>query len=119
MKDPHDIIIKPHITERSVAASYGDPFVKDEKHNVRKYTFEVAKDSTKIEIKSAIEAIYNAGKKKGDMIEVTGVNTTTIKGKKRRVRTKHSQYPVSGYRADRKKAIITLKAGQQLEDFGV
>lgn len=119
MKDPHDIIIQPHITERSVAQSYGNPLVKDEKDNVRKYTFIVAKNSTKIEIKSAIEAIYNAGKKKGEAIEVTAVNTVTIRGKLRRVRTKHAQYPVAGHRADSKKAIITLKAGQQLEDFGV
>ena len=119
MKDPHDIIVKPHITERSVSASYGDPYTKDEKHNVRKYTFIVSKDATKIEIKSAIEAIYNFGKKKGDLIEVTGVNTVTIHGKERRVRTRASAYPVAGHQADRKKAIITLKAGQQLEDFGV
>lgn len=119
MKDPHTIILKPHITERSVAQSYGDPYTKDEKANVRKYTFIVAKDATKIDIKNALESIYNSGKKKGDAIEVAQVNTMTMHGKKRRVRTRHSVQPVAGYRADTKKAIVTLKPGQQLEDFGV
>ena len=75
--------------------------------------------STKIEIKSAIEAIYNMGKKKGDLIEVIGVNTCTIHGKTRKVRSKASMYPKEGKRASQKKAIVTLSAGQQLEDFGV
>lgn len=114
MKDPHIIIVKPHITERSVAASYGDPLVKDEAHVQRKYTFIVAPDANKIEIKRAIEAIYNEGKKKEDSIVVDKVHTVTIKGKKRRV-----GYRSAGYRPDRKKAIVTLAKGQRLEDYGV
>lgn len=116
MKDPTQIIIRPHITERSVAASYGDAAIKDETQVVRKYTFIVAKDANKIEIKSAIEAIYNAGKKKGDEpIKVDKVHTATIKGKRpRRVTNK-----MPGYKPDRKKAIVTLAKGQMLEDYGV
>ena len=114
MKDPHIIIIKPHITERSVSASYGDPLIKEESQVQRKYTFVVATDANKIEIKKAIEAIYNEGRKKDEMIAVTKVHTVTIKGKKRRVGQRST-----GYRPDRKKAIVTLAKGERLEDYGV
>lgn len=115
MKNPHTIIIAPHLTEKSVAMSYGDTRVKDEKDLVRKYTFLVAKDANKIEIKAAIEAIYNAGKKKSDdLIQVDAVRTIRVLGKKRR-RSQKSQ----GYEPDRKKAIVTLAKGQMLEDYGV
>lgn len=114
MKNPHDIIVAPHITEKSVAMSYGDAAVKDEKDLVRKYTFIVAKSANKIEIKQAIEAIYNAGKKKGEAISVESVRTVRVLGKKRR----RGQRSV-GYEPDRKKAIVTLAKGQLLEDYGV
>ena len=114
MRDPHTIIIQPHITEKSVSQSYGDPRLPDEKL-VRKYTFIVARDANKIEIKSAIEAIYNVGKgKKDDGIVVDRVHTANMKGKSRRVNFKNK-----GKKADRKKAVITLKVGQLLEDYGV
>lgn len=113
MKNPHDIIIQPHITEKSVALSYGDPNIRDEAQSVRKYTFIVAKTANKIEIKSAIEAIYNAGKKPDQAIKVDQVRTIKVLGKSRRRGTK------VGYEPDRKKAIITLAKGQMLEDFGV
>lgn len=116
MRDPYSIIIQPHITERSVQLSYGDHRVTDEKKLVRKYTFRVATSANKIEIKQAIEAIYNAGKKKksGDGIEVETVRTINMRGK---VKSRNMR-PV-GKKADWKKAIVTLKAGQMLEDFGV
>lgn len=114
MKDPHQIIVRPRITERSVQMSYGDQRILDEKLIVRKYTFEVATDANKLEIKAAVEAIYNAGKKKEDAISVSSVRTIKVLGKKRR-RTQRS----TGYTPDRKKAIVTLAAGQVLEDYGV
>jgi large subunit ribosomal protein L23 len=114
VKNIHEIIVAPHITERSVSLSYGDPKIKEEKDLVRKYTFIVAKSANKIEIKQAIEAIYNAGKKKGDAIVVENVRTVRVLGKKRR-RGQRS----TGYEPDRKKAIITLAKGQMLEDYGV
>lgn len=114
MKNPHEIIIKPHITERAVAQSYGDVRIKDEKALVRKYTFVVAPDANKIEIKQAIEAIYNAGKKKDDQINVKSVRTVTLPGKWRRRGMK-----VGGYEPDKKKAIVTLGKGQIIEDYGV
>lgn len=134
MKNPHDIIVKPHITEKSVRLSYGDDAsalkrlrneakktgkkaaaVKvEEKDLVRKYTFIVARDANKIEIKSAIESIYNEGKKGDDAIRVDSVRTVKVLGKKRR-----RGFKSTGYEADRKKAIVTLAPGQILEDYGV
>ncbi|MBS1718503.1 MAG: 50S ribosomal protein L23 [Armatimonadetes bacterium] len=113
MKNAHTIVVKPHITERSVALSYGDPRIQDEKEIVRKYTFIVNIDANKLEIKQAIEAIYNEGKKKNELIEVTSVRTMRIAGKtKRRGR-------FVGTRPERKKAIITLAKGHVLEDYGI
>lgn len=114
MKSPYDIIVRPHITERSMALSLGDPRV-DPENLQRKYTFVVARGANKIEIKAAIEAIYNAGKgKKGDGIVVERVATINMKGKSKRVGQRSS-----GKRADWKKAIVTLAKGQMLEDYGV
>ncbi len=134
MKNPHVVIVAPHITEKSVALSYGDDrsaFLRKkreasgagkkaekitvtEEDLVRKYTFIVARDANKIEIKQAIEAIYNAGKKKGEEINVESVRTIRVLGKKRRRGARST-----GYEPDRKKAIITLAKGQILEDYGV
>jgi len=114
VKDPHSIIIQPHITEKSVALSYGDPNVREETQLVRKYTFIVATDANKIEIKSAIEAIYNSGKKPDQAIKVDGVQTIKVLGK-----LKKRGFKKPGYQPDRKKAIITLAKGQMLEDYGV
>lgn len=114
MKDPHLVVLRPHITERAVANSYGDPNIRDEAELVRKYTFIVAPDSNKIEIKSAIEAIYNAGKKANERISVTDVHTIKLPGKKKR-----RSRVTGGYTPDRKKAIVTLAKGQILEDYGV
>lgn len=114
MKTPYDIIIQPHITEKSVALSYGDPRIREEENLVRKYTFIVATDANKIEIKQAIEAIYNQGRKADDAIKVESVRTIKVLGKKRR-RGQRS----AGYEPDRKKAIVTLAKGQMLEDYGV
>lgn len=118
VKDPTQIIIHPHITERSVKDSYGDPRVKDEADVVRKYTFIVAMDANKIEIKQAIEALYNEGKKKAEeLISVEKVRTLTIHGKRSRRYPGRNNTP--GMKPDRKKAIITLAKGQILEDYGV
>ncbi len=116
MKDPHTIIIRPHITEKSARLSYGDKQEIDEEKLERTYTFVVATTANKIEIKSAIEAIYNAGKKDKDArVAVAKVRTITLKGKHgRRVGARKQ-----GKTPDFKKAIVTLAPGQMLEDYGV
>lgn len=114
MKDPHNVILKPHITERSVSQSQGDPRIRDDKELTRKYTFLVAKDANKIEIKNAFEAIYNEGKRKKDeQIVVAHVRTINLPVKKRRVGRN------VGNKRARRKAIITLAKGQILEDYGI
>lgn len=113
MKSPYDIIVRPHITEKSMLLSYGKEFVADEQ-KVRTYTFVVANDANKFEIANALQAIYNAGKGKKDAkIEVTSVRTVKMHGKSRRVGQR------VGYKPDWKKAYVTLAPGQLLEDYGV
>jgi large subunit ribosomal protein L23 len=119
VKNPHNIIVAPLISEKSVRLSYGDPTIRDEKDLIRKYTFFVSTDANKIEIKRAIEEIYNTGKKESEKITVEKVHTIKVLGKGRRVRLKTSSNPKLGYRPNRKKAIITLAKGQVLEDYGV
>ncbi len=113
MRSAYEIIVRPQITEKSVALSYGSEFASDET-NVRSYTFVVAPDSNKLEIKAALEYIYNNGKKeKDEKIIVASVRTVNVKGKMRRVGAHR------GKRSDWKKAVITLAPGQKLEDYGV
>ena len=86
MKSAYDIIKRPVLTEKS----YEDMAYK-------KYTFEVAVDANKTEIKAALEEIFEG-------VKVDSVNTMRIQGKVKR------QGRTMGRRPERKKAIITLKA---------
>ena len=86
MKDPRQIIIRPVITERSY-----DVMEK------KVYTFEVAKDANKIEIKKAIEEIFG----------VTVIKVTTLNVKSKAKRT--GAYPM-GKTASWKKAVVKLSA---------
>jgi large subunit ribosomal protein L23 len=78
-----DIIIKPIVTERT-----------SELMEENKYTFQVAKNANKIQIKNAIEEIFG--------VKVASVNTMNMQGKKKRMGVH------VGRRADWKKAIVTL-----------
>jgi len=80
---PEEIIVKPIITEKSnMGLEEG------------KYTFQVAKKATKIQIAKAVEALFN--------VKVLSVNTMIVKGKEKRVGAH------SGRRPDWKKAIVTI-----------
>lgn len=83
MRNPHDVIIKPIITERSM-----DDMADG------KYTFQVDKRTTKSEVKKAVEAIFG--------VKVEKVSTMNIIGKVKR------QGLHSGKRPDWKKAIVKL-----------
>ena len=75
----------------------------------------VSPTANKLEIKRAIEEIYNAGKSsKDEHVTVISVRTIMMRGKSRRV-----GYKNTGKRPDWKKAIVTLDKGQILEDYGV
>lgn len=93
MKSPYDVIKRPVLTENSYDAM-GD----------NKYTFEVAIDANKIEIKSAIEAIFD--------VKVESVNTMRVMGKMKR------QGRFEGRTAEKKKAIVKLtKDSKKIEFF--
>ena len=83
MRNPHDVIIKPIITEESM----NDMAYK-------KYTFKVDKRANKSEIKKAVENIFN--------VKVEKVNTMNILGKEKRMGVH------VGRRPSWKKAIVTL-----------
>ena len=92
MRNPHEVLIKPIVTERTTNLM-----------EQNKYTFKVDKDANKIEIKYAVETIFK--------VTVNDVKTMNVHGKfKRQGRT-------AGYRPDWKKAIVTLKDGQRLPIF--
>ena len=84
----YDVILAPHITEKSTLLSEQNGVV-----------FKVANDATKPQIKEAVEALF--GRK------VKSVNTIVSKGKSKRWKGKPYQ------RSDAKKAIVTLAEGQE------
>lgn len=86
----YDVIVAPHITEKSTLVSEANAVV-----------FQVANDATKPQIKAAVEAIFGVG--------VTAVNTIVQKGKTKRWKGK----PYT--RSDIKKAIVTLKDGDSID----
>ena len=85
-----EIIIRPIITEKSAAAQAEG-----------KYTFEVDMKATKIDVKYAVEKLFN--------VKVEAIRTINVKPKKRRV----GRY--AGLTNRTKKAIVTLAEGQQIE----
>ena len=89
MKNAHDIIIRPIITEQSM-----------EDLDIKKYVFEVARDANKIEIKKAVEEIFG--------VEVMKVNTLRIPGKAKRT----GRYPM-GRTSEWKKAVVKLTEGSK------
>ena len=92
MKSPRDVIIRPVVSEKSYAGL-----------EENRYTFLVAKDSNKTEVKEAVQAIWN--------VQVLKVNTQNRRGKVKRRRL------VTGKRADTKRAIVTLAEGDSIEIF--
>jgi large subunit ribosomal protein L23 len=69
-----------------------------------KYTFVVAPDANKTQIKQAVEEVFR--------VKVTGVNTLNRQGKRRRTRFGW------GKRVDTKRAIVTLAEGERIDIFG-
>jgi len=92
MTNPHDIIIKPLVSEQSMNAMAE-----------KKYTFVVSKKANKIDIKRAVEVIFG--------VKVDKVNTLNMIGKTKRM-GKHE-----GKRADWKKAVVKLKADSKEIEF--
>jgi len=93
VKSPRDVVIRPIVSEKSYAGLEAGA-----------YTFLVARDANKTEIKEAVQQIWN--------VRVLSVNTINRKGK-----TKRSRLGVSGRRPDQKRAVVTLAAGDSIEIF--
>ena len=89
----HEIIIRPIVSERSYALM-----------EENKYTFEVARNANKYQIKDAVEELFS--------VHVTRVNTINVKPKTKRVRY------IAGKTRQWKKAVVTLAVGVSIEIFG-
>ncbi len=92
MRNAHDVLIKPMVSEKSMG------LIEE-----NKYCFLVDKNANKIEIKHAVEELFN--------VKVENVATLILKGKVKRM----GRY--SGKRPDKKKAIVTLAAGNSIQLF--
>ena len=95
IRDPRDILIKPVVSEKSYAS-----------YDANVYTFLVTSDANKIEIKHAVETIFN--------VKVTNVNTLNRHGKRKRNR----RTGTFGNKAAQKRAIVTLAGDDKIEIFG-
>jgi len=93
MRDYRDVLVAPVVSEKS----YG---LLDE----NKYTFIVAPDANKTEIKIAVEKVFN--------VKVVSVNTMNRQGKNKRTRFG------DGKRKDTKRAIVQVAAGSRIDIFG-
>jgi len=93
MEEPHKIIRRPLITEKST--------IQKEMNN--QLAFEVDRRANKIEIKKAVERIFK--------VQVEDVRTQNYQGKIKRLGRN------TGRRRHWKKAIVTLKPGQKIEFF--
>ena len=87
----YQVLLGPHISEKAtvVADEHGQ------------YVFKVAKTATKLEIKKAVEQLFEVG--------VQSVRTVVVKGKTKR--TRHGM----GKRSDWKKAYVSLEQGQEID----
>ena len=93
MRDPHKVIFRPLLTEKSTAA-------KEERNKV---TFEVDPKANKIEIRQAVEKAFK--------VKVLDVHTVNMDGKRKRLGR------FQGRRPNWKKAIVTIAPGERIEFF--
>ena len=94
--EAHEIIIKPILTEKSYKGLAN-----------KTYTFKVALDANKVEIRKAVEEIFD--------VKVEKVNTLVVKGRKKSQNTKQGR--TVGKTNDYKKAVVTLKADSKPIEF--
>jgi large subunit ribosomal protein L23 len=91
MRDPRAVLVRPLMTEKSMQQ-------KEELHTV---TFEVAPDANKVEIRQAVEKVFN--------VKVAAVRTASHEGKWKRMGK------FEGRRRSWKKAVVTLQPGHKIE----
>ncbi len=98
-----DILKSPVVTEKSVILKEDSTEEDSDRNNGQVLTFKVDKKATKIDIKGAVEEIFN--------VKVAAVRTIQYEGKmKRRGR-------IEGRRASWKKAYVTLRKGEPMVDY--
>lgn len=90
----YQVLLGPHISEKATVVA--------EKN--RQYVFRVRPDANKLEIKKAVEKLFN--------VQVASVNTTVVKGKNKRFGRN------LGRRSDLKKAYVALKEGFDIDFTG-
>jgi large subunit ribosomal protein L23 len=105
MRSPQTVIKRPLLTEkgsrlRETGGQPGEPAKEDVEQQL---LFEVAKDANKIEIRQAVEKLFN--------VHVTQVRTQIVRGKEKRIGR------FTGRRPHWKKAIVTLQSGETIEFF--
>ena len=107
---PGEILIRPVITEKTSTLQYEGTnagprarYADDERDVKPKYTFEVAADATKVEIRKAVEGLFE--------VKVVSVRTMNCRGKDRRVGRS------VGRRRHWKKAIVEVAEGEMIDLF--
>jgi large subunit ribosomal protein L23 len=106
MRSPEQIIKRPLLTEKGTflketGGNAGDQL--DPELIKPQLLFEVARDANKVEIRHAVEKLWN--------VDVVDVRTAVVRGKEKR------QGRFVGKRSNWKKAIVTIAAGQNIEFF--
>src|SRR5213082_3034451 len=92
--DPRDVILRPIVSEKSYALL-----------DVGVYTFVVAPNANKVQIRQAVEQLFG--------VQVLKVNTLNRKGKRKRNRKSFT----FGTRSSTKRAVVTLAAGDKIDLF--
>ena len=90
-RGPRQVLIRPLMTEKTMR----------QKEELNTVTFKVRPDANKVEIRSAVESVFN--------VKVTGVRTSSYEGKLKRMGR------FQGRRSDWKKAVVTLAAGHKID----
>jgi large subunit ribosomal protein L23 len=93
MRDPRQVIIRPVVTERSTMQA----------EDSGKYTFIVQRAANKIDIKNAIQTLFE--------VKVKSVRTANFRGKLRRVGRSE------GFKSAYKKAVVTLAEGERIDMY--
>ena len=94
MRDPHNVLIRPVVSEKSYSLM-----------DINVYVFVVDPSATKIDVRNAVEQAFS--------VRVANVNTLNRKGKARRNRKNNSL----GHRPATKRAIVTLHEGASIDLF--
>jgi len=107
MRSPEVIIKRPLLTEKGTRLKEtggGQEDAEADPETLKpQLLFEVARDANKVEIRKAVEKLWN--------VNVVAVRTSIVRGKEKRMGR------FTGKRSNWKKAVVTIAAGQNIEFF--